>query len=542
MDVDNKAKLYTKDKKVGEGTYAIVYLGRQLSTNRKVAIKKIKIGQLKEGLDISAIREVKFLREIKHENIIELIDVFSSKKNLNLILEFLISDLEIIIKDKSLVFSSSDIKSWLLMTLRGLHYLHSYFILHRDLKPNNLLIDANGVLKIADFGLARDFGNPYVNMTSQVVTRWYRSPELLFGAKSYGTGVDIWSIGCIFAELMLRTPYLPGNTDVDQLDTIFRALGTPTDEDWPGMRQLPDFVEFKQYPKPAHQRDLFTAASEEELHLLEWLLLFDPLKRPSAKQALKSKYFSTLPRPTHPSQLPKRKIIERNETNLNFKWEHENIKDVEFDTKPIAQKNSLEIRIYDQKSAKNAAIIAHPYAPLGGNFNNHVVVAIAVITFNFRGALGSKGRTSWSSYPEQQDFQTVINYTLTNFPKINRIILGGYSYGSLVAIKMKPPIKNAFFLLISPLLPPLTYFLGLSLQFTSNDLDKKGLVIYGGKDLVASLFSWRNYSKFWANLNDPNRLITVKVENTGHFWNERNNLEILLSEISNWIKLIETYC
>ncbi|CCJ30230.1 unnamed protein product [Pneumocystis jirovecii] len=339
MDVDNKAKLYIKDKKVGEGTYAIVYLGRQLSTNRKVAIKKIKIGQLKEGLDISAIREVKFLREIKHENIIELIDVFSSKKNLNLILEFLTSDLEIIIKDKSLVFSSSDIKSWLLMTLRGLHYLHSYFILHRDLKPNNLLIDVNGVLKIADFGLARDFGNPYVNMTSQVVTRWYRSPELLFGAKSYGTGVDIWSIGCIFAELMLRTPYLPGNTDVDQLDTIFRALGTPTDEDWPGMRQLPDFVEFKQYPKPAHHRDLFTAAGEEELHLLEWLLLFDPLKRPSAKQALKSKYFSSYPRPTHPSQLPKRKIIEGNETDFNnFKQEYENMNDIEFDTKPIARK------------------------------------------------------------------------------------------------------------------------------------------------------------------------------------------------------------
>lgn len=339
MEADNKAKLYIKDKKVGEGTYAIVYLGRQLSTNRKVAIKKIKIGQLKEGLDISAIREVKFLREIKHENIIELIDVFSSKKNLNLILEFLTSDLEIIIKDKSLIFSSSDIKSWMLMTLRGLHYLHSYFILHRDLKPNNLLIDANGVLKIADFGLARDFGNPYVNMTSQVVTRWYRSPELLFGAKSYGTGVDIWSVGCIFAELMLRTPYLPGNTDVDQLDTIFRALGTPTDEDWPGMRQLPDFVEFKRYPKPTHHRDLFTAAGEEELCLLEWLLLFDPLKRPSAKQALKSKYFSSYPRPTHPSQLPKRKLIEGNEIDPNkFKWEIDNTAEMKFGLKPVARK------------------------------------------------------------------------------------------------------------------------------------------------------------------------------------------------------------
>lgn len=242
-----------------------------------------------------------------------------------------------IIKDKSLIFSSSDIKSWLLMILRGVHYLHSYFILHRDLKPNNLLIDANGVLKIADFGLARDYGNPYVNMTSQVVTRWYRSPELLFGAKSYGTSVDIWSIGCIFAELMLRTPYLPGNTDVDQLDTIFRALGTPTDEDWPGMRQLPDFVEFKQYPKPVNHRVLFTAASDDELRLLEWLLLFDPLKRPSAKQALKSKYFSSYPRPTPPSQLPKRNI-EGNESGSISLILDDNISRIKFDTKSVARK------------------------------------------------------------------------------------------------------------------------------------------------------------------------------------------------------------
>ncbi|CCJ30229.1 unnamed protein product [Pneumocystis jirovecii] len=213
------------------------------------------------------------------------------------------------------------------------------------------------------------------------------------------------------------------------------------------------------------------------------------------------------------------------------------------------EKNSLEIRIYDPGSTVNAAIIAHPYAPLGGNFNNHVVIAIAeklfsleylVVTFNFRGALGSKGQTSWTSYPEQQNFQTVINYTLTNFPKINKIILGGYSYGALIAIKMNPPIKNTFFLLISPPLPPLTYFLGLFLQFTSNNLHKKGLVIYGGKDLLTSLFSWRNYCKFWANLNSPNELITVKVENAGHFWSEKNNLEILLSEISNWINFIRT--
>jgi cyclin-dependent kinase 7 len=149
------------------------------------------------------------------------------------VLEYLESDLEMIIKAKECLFTAADIKSWMLMTLRGLDHCHRCWILHRDLKPNNLLLSANGELKLADFGLARFFGEPLGNMSTQVVTRWYRSPELLFGAKDYGTGVDMWAVGCIFAELMLRTPFLVADSDVDQLTTIFRALGTPSLSDWP---------------------------------------------------------------------------------------------------------------------------------------------------------------------------------------------------------------------------------------------------------------------------------------------------------------------
>lgn len=154
-----------------------------------------------------------------------------------------------IIKDRSLVFLPADIKSWMAMTFRGLEFCHRNWILHRvcsllhvphqpltrsqDLKPNNLLIASDGQLKIADFGLARDFADPGYKMTCQVITRWYRPPELLYGGRYYGTAVDIWSVGCIFAELMLRIPYLPGESDMDQIKTIFRALGTPTEEDWP---------------------------------------------------------------------------------------------------------------------------------------------------------------------------------------------------------------------------------------------------------------------------------------------------------------------
>ncbi|KAF6761554.1 CMGC/CDK/CDK7 protein kinase [Ephemerocybe angulata] len=299
-----RQRRWLKDKKIGEGTYAVVYRGKEANVGRKVAIKKIKIGQFKDGLDMSAIREVKYLRELKHQNIIELLDVFSNKTNLNLVLEFLDSDLENIIKDRSLVFLPSDIKSWMAMTLRGLEFCHRNWILHRDLKPNNLLIAADGQLKIADFGLARDMADPGHKMTWSVITLWYRPPELLYACRYYSSAVDVWSVGCIFAELMLRIPYMPGENELDQLKTIFRALGTPTEEDWPGHTKLPNYVAVGQFPKPP-LRDLFTAASADALNLLSKCLIYEPRKRISAKEALSHPYFFALPYPTHPSKLPK---------------------------------------------------------------------------------------------------------------------------------------------------------------------------------------------------------------------------------------------
>ncbi|KAG0232230.1 kinase-like domain-containing protein [Mortierella sp. GBAus27b] len=295
---------YKKDRKVGEGAYAVVYQGIQLSTKKTVAIKKIKIGQFKDGLDMSAIREIKTLQELRHPNVIELIEVYYHKTNLNLVLEFLESDLEMIIKDKSIVFMPGDVKHWMLMTLRGLDHCHRNWILHRDMKPNNLLLGRDGQLKIADFGLSRDYGDRNRQMSAQVVTRWYRAPELLFGAKEYGAGVDIWAVGCIFAELLLRNPYLPGNTDMDQLDTMFRALGTPTEGDWPGVRELQNYIQFKQYPRTP-LRLLFTAASADTLELLESMVIYDPNRRISAREALLHPYFYNKPRPTPLENLPK---------------------------------------------------------------------------------------------------------------------------------------------------------------------------------------------------------------------------------------------
>ncbi|XP_075582172.1 cyclin-dependent kinase 7 isoform X1 [Pelecanus crispus] len=236
MDARARAKRYEKLDFLGEGQFATVYKAKDKNTNQIVAIKKIKLGhrsEAKDGINRTALREIKLLQELSHPNIIGLLDAFGHKSNISLVFDFMETDLEVIIKDTSIVLTQSHIKAYMLMTLQGLEYLHQHWILHRDLKPNNLLLDENGVLKLADFGLAKSFGSPNRVYTHQVVTRWYRAPELLFGARMYGVGVDMWAVGCILAELLLRVPFLPGDSDLDQLTRIFETLGTPTEEQWP---------------------------------------------------------------------------------------------------------------------------------------------------------------------------------------------------------------------------------------------------------------------------------------------------------------------
>ncbi|KAM4709745.1 cyclin-dependent kinase 7 isoform 1-T1 [Discoglossus pictus] len=306
-DVKSRSKQYEKLEFLGEGQFATVYKARDKITDKIVAIKKIKLGhraEAKDGINRTALREIKLLQELSHPNIIGLLDAFGHKSNISLVFDFMETDLEVIIKDSSLVLTPSHIKSYVLMTLQGLEYLHHLWILHRDLKPNNLLLDENGVLKLADFGLAKSFGSPNRVYTHQVVTRWYRSPELLFGARMYGVGVDMWAVGCILAELLLRVPFLPGDSDLDQLTRIFETLGTPTEDQWPGMSSLPDYVTFKSFPgTPLHL--IFSAAGDDLLDLLKGLFIFNPCARYTASQALRKKYFSNRPAPTPGDLLPR---------------------------------------------------------------------------------------------------------------------------------------------------------------------------------------------------------------------------------------------
>ncbi|XP_058228344.1 cyclin-dependent kinase D-3 [Rhododendron vialii] len=298
------ADRYLKREVLGEGTYGVVYKAIDTKTGQTVAIKKIRLGKQKEGVNFTALREIKLLKELKDSNIIELIDAFPHKGNLHLVFEFMETDLEAVIRDRNIVLSPADIKSYLQMTLKGLAFCHKKWVLHRDMKPNNLLIGPRGQLKLADFGLARIFGSPDRRFTHQVFARWYRAPELLFGAKAYGPAVDVWAAACIFAELLLRRPFLQGNSDIDQLGKIFAAFGTPKLSQWPDMQYLPDYVEYQHVPgQPLRQ--LFPMASDDALDLLSKMFMYDPKARISAQQALEHRYFSSGPPPTEPALLPR---------------------------------------------------------------------------------------------------------------------------------------------------------------------------------------------------------------------------------------------
>ena len=288
-----------------------------------MAIKKFKIqpSQQKEGLNVDTIREIKYLQEISHPSIVALRDVFSSKdQNINMVIEYFPNgNLEQLIKDSSVQYGAADVKAWMGMLCRAIYYCHSNFILHRDIKPNNLLIAADGEVKLADFGLARSFAEPQHNMTHDVITLSYSPPELLYGAKDYSGAVDVWSIGMVFAELLVRRPWAAAALDnpedlvkqtgeIAQIDKICEAVGSPTEENWPGVSSLP-LYHAAEKPTPVRERRFyqtqFPTAGAEGCDLLMGMLKLDPRKRVTARQALEHEWWHADPRPTDKANLPK---------------------------------------------------------------------------------------------------------------------------------------------------------------------------------------------------------------------------------------------
>mmetsp|Transcript_24576 Transcript_24576/g.48849 ORF Transcript_24576/g.48849 Transcript_24576/m.48849 type:complete len:293 (-) Transcript_24576:68-946(-) len=287
---------YQKMEKVGEGTYGVVYKAKDRVTNEVVALKKIRLEAEDEGIPSTAIREISLLKELQHPNIVRLYDVVHTERKLTLVFEFLDQDLKKYLDICDGGLGLPILKSFLFQLLTGVSYCHHHRVLHRDLKPPNLLINREGQLKLADFGLARAFGIPVRSYTHEVVTLWYRAPDVLLGSRKYSTPVDVWSIGCIFAEMANGRPLVTGTSEGDQLDRIFRLLGTPTLAAYPGLADLPDYApSLAQYPPPSGgMAALVPTLGPDGVDLFEKMMQFDPARRITAQAALSHEFFDDM--------------------------------------------------------------------------------------------------------------------------------------------------------------------------------------------------------------------------------------------------------
>jgi len=287
---------YTKIELIGEGAYGKVYKVKQSENGKIYAMKKLFFREEKEGLPSSAVREIAILNGLNHINIVKLVEVIQIEKKLSLVFEYAKQDLKKEIDASNEGLDSIKIKSYLFQLLKGIQYLHDNKVLHRDLKPANILISDQGILKIADFGLSRSFAINTKNYINEVVTLYYRSPDVLLGNRNYLTSIDIWSIGCIFAEMAIGKPLFYANQEIDQLKRIFRILGTPSESNWPEAFKLQDWNpdKFEVY-QPQSLSKYITKLDNNGLDLLGKMLMMNPERRISLTGALNHPYFDDVP-------------------------------------------------------------------------------------------------------------------------------------------------------------------------------------------------------------------------------------------------------
>ncbi|KAG0298066.1 serine/threonine protein kinase, CMGC, CDC2/CDK sub, partial [Dissophora globulifera] len=296
--------------KLGEGTFGEVHKARRKGSSELLALKRILMHNENEGIPITALREIKILKRLRHENIVPLHDIAvnpgswsgRNRASVYMVFPYMDHDLSGLLNNPKVRLSVPQIKLYMKQLLEGTIYMHSQKILHRDMKAANLLISNNGTLKIADFGLARPFKPEGEDYTSKVVTRWYRPPELFLGEKKYGPAVDMWGIGCVFGEMLFGRPVLQGNSDQDQLDKIFQLCGSPAEDTMPGWQQLPGLEEkgVVYQINRTYQRKLkedFEPYGTLAADLMDKLLVLDPKKRLTAFAASDHDYLWVEPLP-----------------------------------------------------------------------------------------------------------------------------------------------------------------------------------------------------------------------------------------------------
>jgi len=296
---------YERLNQIEEGSYGVVFRARDKQTGDIVALKKLKLDEEKHGFPITALREINALMSCRHDNVVAIREVVvgDTLTQVFVVMDFIEHDLKSLLTVMPSPFLQSEIKTLMLQLLSAVTHFHSNWILHRDLKTSNLLMNNRGTIKVADFGLARRFGDPVGvgGMTQLVVTLWYRAPEILLGATTYSTAVDMWSVGCIFAELLLKEPLFQAKGEIELLSMIFKLLGPPNAASWPEYSSLP-LAKTITLPSPLpHQfRQRFHYMTTAGVDLLMSLLTYDPENRITAEEALQHVYFTESPYPKHP--------------------------------------------------------------------------------------------------------------------------------------------------------------------------------------------------------------------------------------------------
>lgn len=280
---------------IGAGTYGKVFKGIHVYTQRKVALKKIRMEGEKDGFPVTAMREIKLLQHLRNHNVVSLLEVMVERNECFMVFEYLSHDLTGLINHPTFSLTLAHKKDLAKQMFEGLNYLHHRGVLHRDIKAANILISNQGLLKFADFGLARFFSKSrQLDYTNRVITIWYRPPELLLGETRYGPAVDVWSAACVCMEMFTKKAVFPGEGgELSQLDKLYNSLGTPTLADWPNLTEMPWF----QLMRPGERKkrvfedvykDILTPAA---MDLMAQIFRYDPAKRPTAEEVLKHPYF-----------------------------------------------------------------------------------------------------------------------------------------------------------------------------------------------------------------------------------------------------------
>jgi CTD kinase subunit alpha len=282
---------------VGSGTYGKVFKGLNVYTKDLVALKRIRMEGERDGFPVTAVREIKLLQSLRHPNIVNLQEVMVEKNDCFMVFEYLSHDLTGLLNHPTFKLEPAQKKHLAKQLFDSLAYLHSRGVLHRDIKAANILVSSDGILKLADFGLARFYAKRHqLDYTNRVITIWYRSPELLLGETQYTAAVDVWSAACVMVEIFSRHAIFAGDgTELSQLDKIYNVLGTPNRQDWPG---LVDMAWFELLRPTAKRKNVFAEKYKDKVtpaafDLLAAMFQYDPAKRPTAAEVLQHPYFTT---------------------------------------------------------------------------------------------------------------------------------------------------------------------------------------------------------------------------------------------------------